>query len=114
MNTTLDWTVCFAYCTSRCQPLFAFLYLLRRNCMLARRGVTITNIKHKVDARATKAFKINNLSMSVVAEVFNLFNHENFGSYNAVVTSPLFGQPQQNIGNAYRPRTGQLAVRVQF
>ncbi|PHY10079.1 MAG: hypothetical protein CK533_11580 [Acidobacterium sp.] len=76
----------------------------------ALRGAAI----HKVDARATKAFKINNLSMSVVAEVFNLFNYENFGSYNAVVTSPLFGQPQQNIGNAYRPRTGQLAVRVQF
>jgi len=69
---------------------------------------------HKVDARVTKAFKINNLSLSVVAEVFNLFNHENFGSYNAVVTSPLFGQPQQNIGNAFRPRTGQLAFRVQF
>jgi hypothetical protein len=69
---------------------------------------------HKVDARATKAFKINNVALSVVAEVFNVFNHENFGSYNAVVTSPLFGQPQQNIGNAYRPRTGQLAFRVSF
>jgi hypothetical protein len=69
---------------------------------------------HKVDARVTKVFKINNLSIQAVAEVFNVFNHENFGSYNAVVTSPLFGSPQQNIGNAYRPRTGQLALRVSF
>ena len=69
---------------------------------------------HKVDARVTKAFKINNVSLQVVAEVFNVFNHDNFGSYNAVVTSPLFGSPQQNIGNAYRPRTGQLARPREF
>ena len=69
---------------------------------------------HKVDARATKAFKINNVSLQAVAEVFNVFNHENYGSYNAVVSSPTFGAPQQNIGNAFRPRTGQLAIRVSF
>lgn len=69
---------------------------------------------HKFDARITKAFKINNASLQAVAEVFNVFNHENYGSYNAIVTSPLFGTPQQNIGNAFRPRTGQLALRVSF
>jgi Carboxypeptidase regulatory-like domain len=69
---------------------------------------------HKVDFRATKAFRINNVSIQAVAEVFNVFDHANFGSYNAVVTSPTFGAPQQNIGNAYRPRTGQLAFRVSF
>jgi Carboxypeptidase regulatory-like domain/TonB dependent receptor len=69
---------------------------------------------HKVDFRATKAFRISNVSIQAVAEVFNVFDHANFGSYNAVVTSPTFGAPQQNIGNAYRPRTGQLAFRVSF
>jgi hypothetical protein len=69
---------------------------------------------HKVDARITKAFRISNVSIQAVAEVFNLFNHANYGSYNAVVTSPLFGSPQQNIGNAFRPRTGQLAFRISF
>jgi hypothetical protein len=47
-----------------------------------------------------------------IAEVYNLFDHENFGSYNGVVTSPQFGAPLQNLGNTYRPRTGQLAFRV--
>ena len=42
-------------------------------------------------------------------QVFNLLNHKNFGSYNAVVSSATFGAPQQNNGNAYRPRTAQLA-----
>ena len=69
---------------------------------------------HKVDARVTKAFKVATFNIQAVAEVFNLFNHENFGSYNAVVTSPAFGSPQQNNGNAFRPRTAQLALRVSF
>ncbi|MEZ5416964.1 MAG: hypothetical protein R2708_06440 [Vicinamibacterales bacterium] len=69
---------------------------------------------HKVDVRVTKAMRIGNVNISAIAEVFNVFNHANYGSYNAVVSSPLFGTPQQNIGNAYRPRTGQLAFRVAF
>ena len=69
---------------------------------------------HKVDLRATKAFKVGHASIQGVAEVFNVFNHANFGAYNAVVSSATFGAPQQNSGNAYRPRTGQLALRVSF
>ena len=69
---------------------------------------------HKFDARATKAVKIGHITLQGVAEVFNVFNHTNFGSYNAVVTSPTFGAPLQNNGNAFRPRTAQLAIRVQF
>jgi hypothetical protein len=32
----------------------------------------------------------------------------------AVVTSSQFGAPNQNLGNMYRPRAGQLAIRVSF
>ena len=46
---------------------------------------------HKVDARVTKTFRVGHVSLQGVAEVFNVFNHENFGSYNAVVTSGTFG-----------------------
>lgn len=28
--------------------------------------------------------------------------------------SPLFGAPLQNLGNTYRPRSGQLAFRMSF
>lgn len=68
----------------------------------------------KVDLRLAKTFRLRNVQLQGIAEVFNVFNHENFGRYNAVVTSPLFGAPLQNLGNAYSPRTGQLAFRVQF
>ena len=69
---------------------------------------------HKFDARITKAFNVGGMSIQAMAEVFNLFNHANYGSYNAVVGSATFGAPQQNIGNTYRARTGQLAFRIGF
>ena len=53
-------------------------------------------------------------------EVYNLFNHHNYGSYNvnlsatAAATTALFGQPQQNTGNAYISRQAQFAFRLSF
>ena len=69
---------------------------------------------HKVDLRLTKVFQIGNVRLSGIAEVFNLFNHDNFGSYTGQVDSANFGNPQQNAGTAYVPRSGQFAVRVDF
>jgi len=69
---------------------------------------------HKVDVRLTKTFTFGNVRLSGIAEVFNLFNHDNFGSYNGQITSATFGQPRQNGSNAYVSRSGQLAVRVEF
>ena len=63
---------------------------------------------HKVDLRLTKDFKIvGSTKISLIGEVYNLFNHHNYGSYNtslsatAAATTAVFGQPQQNTGNAY-------------
>jgi hypothetical protein len=56
----------------------------------------------------------------LIGEVFNLFNHANYGSYNMTLsatnaaTTALFGQPAQNTNNAYVPRTGQVAFRFAF
>src|SRR5262245_48842449 len=70
---------------------------------------------HKVDLRVTKRIKLGGTTrLEGVAEVFNLFNHANYGSYNGQVNSSTFGDPRQNLGNAYVPRTGQLAFRFSF
>jgi len=76
---------------------------------------------HKVDLRVTKDIRITGtFKASLIAEVFNLFNHANYGSYNttlsatAAATTAAFGTPVQNTGNAYVPRTGQLAFRLSF
>jgi len=76
----------------------------------ALRGLPI----HKVDLRLAKAMHVGRLELQGIAEVFNLFNHDNFGSYNGVVSSAQFGAPLQNLSNTYRPRTGQLAFRASF
>jgi hypothetical protein len=76
---------------------------------------------HKVDLRLTKDIKLTgSMKISLIGEVYNLFNHHNYGSYNtnlsatAAGTTALFGQPQQNTGNAYVPRQAQFAFRLGF
>ena len=70
---------------------------------------------HKVDLRLTSHIKVvNNVKVELLAEVFNVFNWQNYGSYNTTITSASFGKPLANSGNAYVPRSGQLGVRVTF
>ena len=76
---------------------------------------------HKVDLRLTKDIRVSGTSsFPLIGEVFNVFNHANYGSYNTSLSATnaaqtaVFGQPQQNLGNAYVPREGQLACRVSF
>jgi hypothetical protein len=75
---------------------------------------------HKVDLRLTKEIPIGStVKVSLIGEVYNLFNHHNYGSYNtslssSAATTALFGRPQQNTGNAYVPREAQLAFRIGF
>ena len=58
---------------------------------------------HKVDLRLTKDVKLaGNLKVSFIGEVYNLFNRENYGSYNTSLSATnaaqtaVFGQPTQN------------------
>jgi len=77
----------------------------------ALRGLPIK----KVDMRFTKRFLlVGSTKVELLAEVFNLFNTKNYGSYNSVITSPSFGTPQASSGNAFVSRQGQLGVRFEF
>jgi hypothetical protein len=70
---------------------------------------------HKVDVRITKDLRLPaGVKLTGIAEVFNLFNHANYGDYNAQINSPTFGQPRQNALNAYLPRVWQFAFKVGF
>ena len=77
----------------------------------ALRGLAL----HKVDLRFTKDVKLpGGVKVTGIAEVFNLFNHANYGAYNAQINSSTFGQPRQNALNAYLPRVWQFAAKVGF
>ncbi len=70
---------------------------------------------HRVDLRLSKDLNLpRGVKVTGIAEVFNLFNHENYGAYNGQVNSTTFGAPRQNLLNAYQPRVMQLAFRVGF
>lgn len=49
-------------------------------------------------------------SLTFSVDVFNLLNHTNFGDFEGVITSPLFGQPN----SAEKPRRINLEVRFSF
>jgi hypothetical protein len=70
---------------------------------------------HKVDLRLTSRITVvRNVKVELMAEIFNLFNWKNYGSFNTTLTSASFGQPLANSANAYVPREGQLGVRIVF
>lgn len=70
---------------------------------------------HRVDLRASKDLVLpGGVKVTGIAEVFNVFNHENYGAYNAQLNSTTFGDPRQNLLNAYQPRVAQLAFKVSF
>jgi hypothetical protein len=62
----------------------------------------------------SKRVKIGRVSITGLAEVFNLFNHANFGGFNGQVDSASFGAVTAIAGNAYAPRSGQLGFRFDF
>jgi len=70
---------------------------------------------HRVELRAQQRVPIGGrASLAGFVEVFNLFNHDNFGAYNLTETSPTFGQPIASPNLSYAARTVQLGFRFQF
>jgi|SRR6267378_4063257 len=70
---------------------------------------------HKLDLRASKDFKLTGkMKVTGIAEVFNVFNHANYGNYQALVNTSTYTLPVQNSANTYLPRSGQFAFKVAF
>jgi len=85
----------------------------------------------QVDLTLRRQFKLRErLSLQARADLFNLFNHPNFGPPTNYLTSPLFGQATQMLGASlgsggqngglnplYQiggPRSAQLALKLLF
>ena len=70
---------------------------------------------HRVDLRVIRRFTIyGRTAVEGSFEMFNVFNHANYGNYVTSEVSPLYGQPQQNFNAAYLPRMVQLGFRISF
>jgi hypothetical protein len=70
------------------------------------------------DLRLTRRIKIKEkTTLSLIGEVFNLFNVANLTGYSNVLNQPNYGQPSARAGQAFGtggPRAFQVAARVEF
>jgi Carboxypeptidase regulatory-like domain len=73
---------------------------------------------HSVDLRLSRSFVFHDRwRVSLIGEVFNLYNKANLTGYSGDLTSGAFGQPTSRVSQAFGsggPRAFQLAMRVKF
>ena len=70
---------------------------------------------HRVDMRLQQRIPLGgSVGVDAMFEVFNLLNHDNFGSYETETTNANFGAPEVNTNIAYLPRIVQLGIRLSF
>ena len=71
-----------------------------------------------VDLRLSRTFVFRERwRLSLIGEVFNLYNAANLSGYSNDLTSPTFGQPTARFTQLFGsggPRALQLAMRVRF
>ncbi|MBI3047715.1 MAG: TonB-dependent receptor [Acidobacteria bacterium] len=88
---------------------------LRADGTLMPRNALVGDPIHRVDMRIQKRFPIaGRVAIDGIVEVFNLFNHENYGSYVVNEGSSQYGKPSFNANVAYQPRIMQLGFRLTF
>jgi hypothetical protein len=70
---------------------------------------------HRVDLRVQRRVRRGGrATVDGLLEVFNLFNHANYGSYVLLESNRNYGQPSFNSNIAYQPRILQLGFRFAF
>jgi hypothetical protein len=84
--------------------------------LVAPRNAFVGKPLHRVDMRFMKHLNLRGTrQLDGILEVFNLFNHANYGSYTTNLSIPAnYGKPQQNLNVAYLPRIVQLGFRFAF
>jgi hypothetical protein len=88
---------------------------LRPNGTLVPRNNLVGNPIHRVDIRIQQELRIGGRrAIQGTLELYNMFNHANFGAYTTQESSARYGRPDPNPNVAYAPRTLQLGVRVLF
>jgi len=70
---------------------------------------------HRMDVRFQQRIKLGGRrSVDGIFEVFNLFDHANYGSFTTAVDNVKYGQPAYNADIAYAARSAQLGFRLAF
>jgi hypothetical protein len=93
---------------------------LRPDGTITPRNALVGQPLHRLDVRMQKRFRlVGRARVEGLVEVFNVFNHANYGAYATAQASPAYGRPAQQTGSgvlsaAYSPRMLQLGFRFLF
>ena len=88
---------------------------LRADGTIVPRNQFVGDPIHRVDLRLQQRIPIGSrLRVDGMFELFNVFNHANYGSYTINESNSLYGQPSFNSNIAYWPRVAQLGLRLAF
>jgi hypothetical protein len=88
---------------------------VRPNGTIVPRNDFVGKSLHRVDLRILRHFPLaGHAKVDGIIEFFNIFNHENYGSYVTSENSAAYGQPVQNVAVEYQPRMLQLGFRFVF
>ena len=88
---------------------------LRPDGTIAPRNNLVGSPIHRVDLRLQRRFPLGGRAgVDGLVELFNVFNHTNYGAYTTQEVSKVYGQPSQNLNVSYTPRSLQLGFRFAF
>jgi hypothetical protein len=88
---------------------------LRPNGTIVPRNDFVGEPVHRIDLKVQRRFNLGGpVTLDGTFEVFNLFNHANYGLYTTQESNRNYGQPEQVVNLAYAPRMLQLGFRLAF
>jgi hypothetical protein len=88
---------------------------LRADGSIVPRNNLVGKPIHKVDLRLQQRLSLRGrVALDGILEVFNLFNHANYGTYVTDESNRNFGRPAFSPNVQYFPRMLQLGVRATF
>jgi hypothetical protein len=68
-----------------------------------------------VDLRFQQRIRLGGrVTLEGMLEAYNLFNHENYGTYETRESNASYGLPIPNVSLVYQPRMLQLGFRTTF
>lgn len=88
---------------------------LRPDDTIVPRNNLVGQPLHRVDLRLQRRFGFGGRArVDAMLEAFNLFNHENHGSYVTAESNRDYGLPTANMNVVYQPRMLQVGFRATF
>jgi hypothetical protein len=88
---------------------------LRPNGTIVARNSFVGDPIHRVDLRLQQRIRLHGrATLEGLLEAYNLFNHENFGTYETRESNASYRLPIPNTALVYQPRMIQLGFRTTF